>query len=347
MHNFGANGGRGIPNMKKLLFILLLTPLLFFGGIRFFLNLNDIPIYDYRLIYDFIFSNNDVKQLNNLSELLGYNKNDKLLIIHADDLGLSNSVNQASFDALNNKYVNSASVMIPAPNTIEVADYFNENPDIDLGIHLTFTSEWKDYKWHGISQKDSISSLINGNGNFYEKKKDVIKNSNPEHIRKELQAQIDYAISIGIKPTHLDSHEGVLFFSPEFFKIYLEVSEKNRLPVFVPKLLAAHFNDDFPQPKNLVVVKMYMADKNISFENWVGYYDSILNNLEPGLNEMIVHLGIDDNEMKKITSNRIAFGSKWRNLDYNIVSSPDFKASLIKNNIKLVTWREIKDILYP
>ena len=347
MHNFGANGGRGIPNMKKLLFILLLTPLLFFGGIRFFLNLNDIPIYDYRLIYDFIFSNNDVNQLNNLSELLGYKKNDKLLIIHADDLGLSKSVNQASFDALNNKYVNSASVMIPAPNIIEVADYFNENPDIDLGIHLTFTSEWKDYKWHGISQKDAISSLINGNGNFYEKKKDVIKNSNPEHIRKELQAQIDYAISIGIKPTHLDSHEGVLFFSPEFFKIYLEVSEKNRLPVFVPKLLAAHFNDDFPQPKNLVVVKMYMADKNVSFENWAEYYGSILNNLEPGLNEMIVHLGIDNNEMKKITSNRIAFGSKWRNLDYNIVSSPKFMASLIKNNIKLVTWREIKDILYP
>ena len=347
MHNFGANGGRGIPNMKKLLFIALLTPLLFFGGIRFFLNLNDIPIYDYRLIYDFICSNNDVNQLHNLSELLGYKKNDKLLIIHADDLGLSSSVNQASFDALNNKYVNSASVMIPAPNTIEVADYFNENPDIDLGLHLTFTSEWKDYKWHGISQKDSISSLINSNGNFYEKKKDVIKNANPEHIRKELQAQIEYAISIGIKPTHLDSHEGVLFFSPEFFKIYLEVSEKNRLPVFVPKLLAAHFNDDFPQPKNLVVVKMYMADKNISFENWAGYYDSILNNLEPGLNEMIVHLGIDNNEMKKITSNRIAFGSKWRNLDYNIVSSPEFKASLIKNNIKLVTWREIKDILYP
>ena len=347
MYNFGENGGRGISNIKKLLFIVLLTPLLFFGGIRFFLNLNDIPIYDYRLIYDFICSNNDVNQLHNLSELLGYKKNDKLLIIHADDLGLSSSVNQASFDALNNKYVNSASVMIPAPNTIEVADYFNENPDIDLGLHLTFTSEWKDYKWHGISQKDSISSLINSNGNFYEKKKDVIKNANPEHIRKELQAQIEYAISIGIKPTHLDSHEGVLFFSPEFFKIYLEVSEKNRLPVFVPKLLAAHFNDDFPQPKNLVVVKMYMADKNISFENWAGYYDSILNNLEPGLNEMIVHLGIDNNEMKKITSNRIAFGSKWRNLDYNIVSSPEFKASLIKNNIKLVTWREIKDILYP
>ena len=328
-----------------LVFILINT--LIFCGIRFFLNLKDIPIYNNRLIYDFIFSNNDVNQFNNLSELLGFKKNDKLLIIHADDLGLSNSVNQASFEALNKKYVNSASVMIPAPNSKEVADYFKENSNIDLGLHLTFTSEWKNYKWHGISHNDSISSLINSKGDFYEKKKEIIKNSNPQDIRKELQAQIDYAISIGIKPTHLDSHEGVLFFSPEFFKIYLEVSEKNRLPVFVPKLLAPHFNNDFPQPKNLVVVKMYMADKNLSFDKWPEYYESILNSLDPGLNEMIVHLGIDNNEMKKITSNRIAFGSKWRNLDYNVVSSPEFKASLIKNDIKLVTWREIKEILYP
>ena len=90
-----------------------------------------------------------------------------------------------------------------------------------------------------------------------------------------------------------------------------------------------------------------MADKNIFFKNRPVYYESILNDLDPGLNEMIVHLSIDNNEMKKITSNRIAFGSKWRNLDYDVVSSPEFKASLIKNDIKLVTWREIKDILYP
>ena len=51
--------------------------------------------------------------------------------------------------------------------------------------------------------------------------------------------------------------------------------------------------------------------------------------------------------MKKITSNRTAFGSKWRNLDYDIISSPKFKAALVKNDIKLVTWRQIKDLLYP
>ena len=117
--------------------------------------------------------------------------------------------------------------------------------------------------------------------------------------------------------------------------------------MFVPKILAPHFNKDFPQPENLVVVKMYMADKNISFEDWPEYYGDIVNNLNPGLNEIIVHLGFDNNEMKKITSNRTAFGSKWRNLDYDIISSPKFKAAIVKNDIKLVTWRQIKDLLYP
>jgi len=333
---------------SKILLILLFLFISIFGSVRLYFNLNEIPIYDFRLAYNFIFNNNPIPQYENLSELLGYEKDDKLLILHADDLGLSKSVNQASFDALNNQHVNSASVMIPAPNTVEVANYFKENPNIDLGLHLTFTAEWKDYKWSGISHNDSIPSLINSKGDFFEKKKTFIKRANPLDVRKELQAQIDHAISIGINPTHLDSHEGALFFSPEFFKVYLEVGKKNKLPVFVPQILAPHFNSSFSKPTNLVIVeKMHMADKNVSFENWGKYYDSILNNLCPGLNEIIVHLGYDNDEMQKITSKRIAFGSKWRNLDYNIISSSEFKAALVKNDIKLVTWKQIKDLIYP
>jgi predicted glycoside hydrolase/deacetylase ChbG (UPF0249 family) len=295
-----------------------------------------------------MFNKNKISQYENLSELLGFNKDDKLLILHADDLGLSESVNLASFDALSNGYVNSASVMIPAPKTIEVANYFKDNPNTDLGLHLTFTAEWKNYKWSGISPNDSIPSLINNKGDFFEKKKTFTIRANPLDVKKELQAQIDYAKSIGINPTHLDSHEGALFYSPEFFKIYIEVGNKNKLPVFVPQVLAPHFNSDFLKPNNLVVVnKMYMADKNVSFEDWSTYYIDILNNLNPGLNEIIVHLGYDDNEMQEITSQRIAFGSKWRNLDYAVVSSPEFKKVLTDNNIKLVTWKQIKNLLYP
>ncbi|MFQ3351224.1 MAG: putative glycoside hydrolase/deacetylase ChbG (UPF0249 family) [Candidatus Marivariicella framensis] len=332
----------------KTLFLIIFLGVTIVGSIKIYFNVNDIPIYDIRLAYNFMFNKNKISQYENLSELLGFNKDDKLLILHADDLGLSESVNLASFDALSNGYVNSASVMIPAPKTIEVANYFKDNPNADLGLHLTFTAEWKNYKWSGISPNDSIPSLINNKGDFFEKKKTFTIRANPLDVKKELQAQIDYAKSIGINPTHLDSHEGALFYSPEFFKIYIEVGNKNKLPVFVPQVLAPHFNSDFLKPNNLVVVnKMYMADKNVSFEDWSTYYIDILNNLNPGLNEIIVHLGYDDNEMQEITSQRIAFGSKWRNLDYAVVSSPEFKKVLTDNNIKLVTWKQIKNLLYP
>jgi predicted glycoside hydrolase/deacetylase ChbG (UPF0249 family) len=332
----------------KTLFLIIFLGVTIVGSIKIYFNVNDIPIYDIRLAYNFMFNKNKISQYENLSELLGFNKDDKLLILHADDLGLSESVNLASFDALSNGYVNSASVMIPAPKTIEVANYFKDNPNTDLGLHLTFTAEWKNYKWSGISPNDSIPSLINNKGDFFEKKKTFTIRANPLDVKKELQAQIDYAKSIGINPTHLDSHEGALFYSPEFFKIYIEVGNKNKLPVFVPQVLAPHFNSDFLKPNNLVVVnKMYMADKNVSFEDWSTYYIDILNNLNPGLNEIIVHLGYDDNEMQEITSQRIAFGSKWRNLDYAVVSSPEFKKVLTDNNIKLVTWKQIKNLLYP
>ena len=337
-----------ITSSQKFILLLVIIGVSIGGSIGLYFNVNDIPVYDIRLTYNFLFNNDQIPQYENLSELLGFEKDDKLLILHADDLGLSESVNKASFDALDNKYVNSASVMIPAPKTIEVANYFKENPNTDLGLHLTFTAEWKDYKWSGISPNDSIASLINSKGDFFEKKKSFIKKGDYLDVKKELQAQIDYAKSIGINPTHLDSHEGALFYSPEFFKIYVELGSKNKLPVFIPQILAPHFNSDFIKPDNLVVVnKMYMADKNVPFEDWTKYYINILNNLNPGLNEIIVHLGYDNLEMQEITSKRVAYGSKWRNLDYDVVSSAEFKKVITENDIKLVTWKQIKNLMYP
>ncbi|MBN09239.1 MAG: hypothetical protein CMC79_02560 [Flavobacteriaceae bacterium] len=333
----------------KIILTLILLIISSLIGVRIYFNVKEIPIYDLKLAYNFITSSpKKLPQYEGLAEKLGYNKEDKLLIIHADDLGLSPAVNEASFDANNKGFITSASVMMPTPYAKEVAEYFKNNPNMDLGLHLTFTSEWKSYKWSGVSISDSIPSLINSNGNFYQNKKTFIKKANPKDVRKELQAQIDRAIALGIKPTHLDSHEGALFFSTELFKIYLELGRKNKLPVFVPRVLSAHFDKNFPKPKNLVIVdKMHMAEKGLKFDDWEKYYTSVINKLKPGLNELIVHLSYDNEEMQFITSGRKNYGSKWRSLDYLILSSPKFKNALIKNNVKLVKWKQIKDIMYP
>ena len=79
-------------------------------------------------------------QEKNLAQKLGYKKNAKLLIIHGDDIGMSNSVTKASFDGFINSSINSGSVMVPCPWLLEVVDFFNKYPEFDLGLHITLTA---------------------------------------------------------------------------------------------------------------------------------------------------------------------------------------------------------------
>ena len=89
-----------------------------------------------------------------------------------------------------------------------------------------------------------------------------------------------------------------------------------------------------------------MASPDLKFSEWENYYLNILNNLKPGISELIVHLGYDDKEMQNITVDHPNYGSKWRNLDLDVISSQEFRKVIEDNNIKLVTWREIQNIIY-
>ena len=328
---------------------LLLIVVMAWGALRLFFHLNEIPIYDARLIYNFILhSDRPLKQYENLAQQLGYTSSDKLLIIHADDLGLARSVNKASFEALSKEFVNSASVMMPSPFAEEVAAYYLEHPQIDLGLHLTFTAEWTDYKWPGVAPANKIETLLDDEGFLHQKKVTVIKEGINAEIKTELQAQIDYARALGMSPTHMDSHEGTLFFDPAFFRTYIEVGHQNQIPVFVPKLLAPHFDEHFPLPPQVVLVdQMFMALKGTELDAMESYYAEVLSSIKPGLNQLLVHLAFDEEEMKAITKDREAYGTKWRAKDYQVVSSKKFQDLLKQNEIKLIQWRDIQAVLYP
>ena len=326
---------------------LLVSVISFVLIVLVYFEYKEIPIYNFNLAYKFLKGEQNYTQFENLSEKLGYNKDDKLLIIHADDLGLSNSVNNASFKSLLEGNTSSASVIMTCDKINEVAEFSKKNPEIDFGVHLTVTSEWKFHKWDGVLDSKEIPSLINKNGNLYENKKGFTLNADVNELKKELQAQIDLAKSLGINLSHIDSHEGALFYKSEFFRVYLDLAKENKLAVFVPDIVTVQFDKDLMPPSNLVVIDdFYMAENGMDLNNWEEFYVGILNNLKPGLNQIIVHLGYDNQEMKDITINHPNFGSKWRNYDYDIVSNKKFKQALVNNNIKLVNWREIQNIMY-
>ncbi len=284
----------------------------------------------------------------NSAQKLGFSEKAKLLIIHADDAGLSHSENMATIQALENGIVNSYSIMVTCPWHYEMVTFAKNNPQFDYGIHLTFTCEWENYKFGPVLPVSEVPSLANPNGHFYKKREDLRKNASPEDVKKELQAQIEKALKFGLKPTHIDSHMYSVGASDAFFKIYKDLGEKYNLPVLINLQLLKMVGLD---PKlnleegDFIIDKTYVGEfEHFSTGKLSDYYNSVLANLSSGLNLLLVHPAFDDNEMKEVTVNHPNFGSEWRQIDFDFFSNEKNRSKLREHNIELITWNHIRNL---
>lgn len=281
----------------------------------------------------------------NLAQKLGYPEDAKLLIIHADDAGLSHSENQATIKALETGSVNSYSIMVACPWFFEMATFAKNNPSYDCGIHLTLTCEWENYKFGPVLPITEVSSLVDQHGYFYKTRKDFKNNAKPAEIKKELIAQIDKALQFGIKPTHLDSHMCSIGVTPEILEIYKELGKTYNLPVFI--------NKEFAESISLSTEKYNFNDTLLTDNLLIGHfsdfekgelrssYAKALDNIQTGFNIFLLHPAFDDREMQGITINHPNFGSSWRQIDFDFFTSNECKSKLKENNIQLITWKEI------
>ena len=285
-------------------------------------------------------------QTKSLAERLGYPPNSKLLIIHADDLAVAHSQDAASFAALDQHAVTSASIMVPCPWLTEVADYAKAHPDADLGLHLTLTAEWKTYRWGPVASKNTVPSLLDPSGYLWPEVEPAVRSIKADEVEREIRAQVERAIAMGIHPTHLDSHMGTLFARPDLFAVYIKIAHEYKLPFLAvrtpdaPKELLSMLTD-----KDFLLDSLVIADPSVNPANWKTFYTNAIKNLKPGLTEIIVHLGHDDAEMQAVMVDHPDYGSAWRQRDFDAVTSPEFKKSLEDNHIILIHWSDLKKLL--
>jgi predicted glycoside hydrolase/deacetylase ChbG (UPF0249 family) len=169
-----------------------------------------------------------------LAEQLGFAPNERIAIVHADDVGMCHAANTGAFEALRRGPATCGSVMVPCPWFQEAARLARESPDLDLGVHLTLNAEWPDYRWGPVAGRSAVPSLVDAEGRLPRTMLEVLQNARPEEVEVELRAQVQSALDAGIDVTHLDSHMGTVLLPP-FAPIYRKLGEEFGVPLFAAR----------------------------------------------------------------------------------------------------------------
>ncbi|MBV8669936.1 MAG: polysaccharide deacetylase family protein [Candidatus Eremiobacteraeota bacterium] len=276
-----------------------------------------------------------------LQERMGYPAQARLLNIHADDFGMAHSIDKAIEQALEHGWVDSASIMVPCPWYPEVLTWARAHPQADLGIHMVLNSEWPGYRWGPIASRDRVATLIDPQGYFYNDPS-RFTHLDVAQAQLELQTQIDKAQSDGIAITHLDSHMIALMTTRRLFRLYESLGQTYDLPI--PLTTAGDYqmpSGEKTAPDALMLTNVITMDPGIPPQKWVGWYETTLAKLKPGMYQLIVHLAYDDPEMRAATHGIPDWGAAWRQRDFDMVRSTQFRAFLRDQHFTLVSWRQL------
>jgi chitin disaccharide deacetylase len=237
--------------------------------------------------------------------------------------------------------------MVPCPWLSEIAAFARANPQADLGLHLTLTSEWTAFRWGPVSSRDKVSSLLDKDGYFRLLESEAAAQADPKEVEMEITAQIERARALGIQPTHLDSHMGTLYQNKALFEIFLRVARSQKLPVRVAKtwFTRADFLPQTLTADDVYIDRVLDINPSVAPQDWAKFYSDALKKLEPGVTEVVIHLAYDDAEMRAATVNHPDWGAAWRQRDFEFFTSDAFRKVLQENNIKLITWRELGKLI--
>ncbi len=150
----------------------------------------------------------------------------KKLIIHADDFGLTEAVNEGIRTAIQNGPVTSTSLLVNFPasrNALNLA----RSENWDTGWHVNLT------EGRPISPPESIPSLVQKNGLFHGLKalmgRSFLRKLNPREVDIELTAQLKIFLDAGIRLTHLDGHQHIHTF-PVVRDVLKKIVASHRIP---------------------------------------------------------------------------------------------------------------------
>jgi predicted glycoside hydrolase/deacetylase ChbG (UPF0249 family) len=283
---------------------------------------------------------------------LGYPADARLVIFHADDVGVSHGSNRALIELVAAGMVKSGSIMAPCPWATEMLALCQEHPDLDVGVHLTLTCEWTGYRWGPLTTRNAASGLIQEDGSFWATTPDVHARADIDYAAVELRAQVERVVAAGIAITHLDSHMGVNW-SKSLFDLYTALGRDYRVPIFYPQDQDAVMRRTWP--RNEAFHAHALAALQAAGLPAVDYirispcyasappdapsaevYEAVLRGLEPG----ITHFALHPNAPGDIEAIDLKH-SRWRVFEYGYFQSTRLARFLEAEGIIPIGYRDL------
>jgi predicted glycoside hydrolase/deacetylase ChbG (UPF0249 family) len=284
------------------------------------------------------------------AEKLGYPSGKIILMLHADDIGMCYEANDAAKNYLPKGKIQSAAMMVPCPWFNEIANWYKENPQYDMGLHLAMNSEWKWYRWGPVAGKDKVPGMVDKDGYLHRGVIDTATKASAAEIETEIRAQVERALSRGIRPGHIDTHMGTLYARPDYTAAYMKVAEEYHLPAMVveptPVVIDKFRKKGYPiTQQGLELMKNYKLPKLDDFNSTLDgdsyadkkqkFYD-LVRSLSPGLNEIIFHPSTQTEGLKATTGS-------WqqRAWEAQMFEDPEVIAFLEREGVEYTNWKEI------
>lgn len=285
---------------------------------------------------------------------LGLADNDRVAIIHTDDIGMCLASVEAFADLWDFGLISSGAVMVPCPWFLKAVEYSCAHPQADLGVHTTLTSEWKTYRWGPISTRDPRSGMVDEEGFFYRDVKSAREHGDPEFVLREIEAQIERAKAAGIIPTHIDTHMGTVAHS-KFMRGYLQAAIRHGLPPMIFRMDEAGWMArglDAETAALAVSVMRILESVGMPLLDHISGLDlakpddrleqakAAFSALQPGITHFIIHPSKDTPELRAITPD-------WRArvADYETFLREELRDHIRASGVQVIGYGALKQLM--
>lgn len=280
---------------------------------------------------------------------LGLGGDDRVVVIHADDVGLCHASLQAFLELTACGALSSGAALVPSPWFPAVAARARAQPELDLGVHLALTSEWESFRWPALSTRDPASGLVDRDG-YLPRSLAALAGAPADAVALELRAQLQRACDSGLDVTHVDTHMFSAF-APHALPAYVALARDARLPCLLLRDRRMRGLDEHTLALAAQCARAWEAWGGPLFDavalmglgtpvDRLGRVQQLLASLPSGLSLLISHPAVDAPELRAIAPDWTA-----RVADYKTFRSDAFRRCVQSSGVIVVGYRALRDAL--